>query len=173
DGIRDLHVTGVQTCALPISASFRQLAVNISPIQFRDPQFESLINELLEEYSLEPQWLELEITENTFLGNNDEARNKIERLSRLGIRFALDDFGTGYSSLSYLQQLPLHKLKIDRSFITDIDKTDQPVPIIESIIQLGHNLGLDVIAEGVETEQQRDYLLAHQCYEFQGYWFSK
>ncbi|QQD22737.1 EAL domain-containing protein [Oceanospirillaceae bacterium ASx5O] len=156
-----------------LPASFRQLAVNISPIQFRDPQFESLISELLEEYSLEPQWLELEITENTFLGNNEDARGKIERLSQLGIRFALDDFGTGYSSLSYLQQLPLHKLKIDRSFITDIDKTDQSVPIIESIIQLGNNLNLNVIAEGVETEQQRDYLLAHQCHEFQGYWFSK
>ncbi len=156
-----------------LPASFRQLAVNISPIQFRDRHFEALVSELLQEFDLPASCLELEITENTFLGNNEDARGKIERLSQLGIRFALDDFGTGYSSLSYLQQLPLHKLKIDRSFITDIDKTDQPVPIIESIIQLGNNLNLNVIAEGVETEQQRDYLLAHRCHEFQGYWFSK
>lgn len=156
-----------------LPASFRRLAVNISPMQFRAPDFEQQLSRLLNEFALEGNWLELEITENTFLENNQEARAKIERLSRLGIRFALDDFGTGYSSLSYLQQLPLQRLKIDRSFINDIGDNNQTVPIIESIIQLGNNLGLEVIAEGVETAEQRDYLLAHQCYEFQGYWFSK
>ncbi len=156
-----------------LPASFRRLAINISPAQFLEPQFEASLATLLQEYPVDASQLELEITESMFMGDKNEVRRRMQRLSDMGFSFALDDFGTGYSSLSYLQNLPLNKLKIDRSFITDIGRPEHPVPIINSIIQLGHNLHMSVIAEGVETPEQRDYLKLHQCHEYQGYLFSK
>ena len=156
-----------------LPSAFRRLAVNISPAQFMERDFETGLQALLQETGVQAGQLELEITESIFMGDKEQVRARIERLSAQGFSFALDDFGTGYSSLSYLQNLPLNKLKIDRSFITDIGRPEHPVPIINSIIQLGHNLHMSVIAEGVETPEQRDYLQLHQCHEYQGYLFSK
>ncbi|MAD47395.1 MAG: hypothetical protein CMI02_09380 [Oceanospirillaceae bacterium] len=153
--------------------SFRRLAVNISPAQFMDPGFEHLVDQCLQEYRLPPNLLELEITESVFLGNKEIIRNKMKSLHQQGLSFALDDFGTGYSSLSYLQNLPLDKLKIDRSFVTDIVAVSQPARIVDSIIQMGRSLNMEIIAEGVETTEQRLYLQAHQCYQYQGFLFSK
>ena len=153
--------------------SFSRLAVNISPAQFMDPNFESLVADCLEVYRLQPELLELEITESIFLGDKKIIRDKMKALHQNGLTFALDDFGTGYSSLSYLQNLPLDKLKIDRSFITDIIELSQPARIVDSIIQMGRSLNMDIIAEGAETEDQRLYLQARQCFQYQGYLFSK
>ena len=153
--------------------SFRRLAVNISPAQFMDENFERYVTDQVSGNDLCSAQLELEITESIFLGNKDTIRSKMQRLSSMGFTFALDDFGTGYSSLSYLQHLPLHKLKIDRSFVMDIEDNTRPARIVDSIIQMGQNLGMDIIAEGVEHQAQRDYLQNHGCCEFQGYLFSR
>ncbi|MCD8521652.1 MAG: EAL domain-containing protein [Saccharospirillaceae bacterium] len=153
--------------------SFRRLAVNISPAQFMDENFEHYVTTQVNSHRLCPAQLELEITESIFLGDKDIIRRKMERLSGLDFSFALDDFGTGYSSLSYLQHLPLHKLKIDRSFVMDIEDNRRPARIVDAIIQMGQNLGMDIIAEGVERDDQRQYLLSHGCREYQGYLFSK
>ena len=152
--------------------SFRRLAVNISPAQFMDATFEQQVMDILNETGLSAHLLELEITESIFLGDKAIIREKMDRLAKLGIAFALDDFGTGYSSLSYLQKLPLHKLKIDRSFIMDIGDGQRPAQIVDSIIQLGQNLHMSIIAEGVESEPQRDYLQKRSCLEYQGYLYS-
>ena len=156
-----------------LPATFRRLAVNISPTQFMNPGFEQLVSDQIHTFGLCPSQLELEITESVFLGDKNVIRSKMQNLHALGFSFALDDFGTGYSSLSYLQHLPLDKLKIDRSFMTDISDPQQPARIVDSIIQMGHNLNMEIIAEGVETEAQRDYLRAHDCHQYQGYLFSK
>ncbi|WP_430460798.1 putative bifunctional diguanylate cyclase/phosphodiesterase [Thalassolituus sp. LLYu03] len=153
--------------------SFRKLAVNISPAQFMEGNFEHKLEAEINDTGLCSRQIELEITESIFMGDKDLIRSKMERLSELGFSFALDDFGTGYSSLSYLQNLPINKLKIDRSFILDIGDDGQPARLVDSIIQLGRNLNMDIIAEGVETEAQRDYLKAHDCHEYQGYLYSK
>jgi len=153
--------------------SFRRLAVNISPAQFMDENFEHYVTAQVNSHSLCSAQLELEITESIFLGDKEIIRSKMERLSSLGFTFALDDFGTGYSSLSYLQHLPLHKLKIDRSFVMDIEDSQRPARIVDSIIQMGQNLGMEIIAEGVEHEAQREYLQNRGCCEYQGYLFSR
>lgn len=152
--------------------SFERLAINISPSQFMDDQFIDDIQSTVQDVGVCPHRIELELTENVFMGDKQHIRTKMQQLVALGFALSLDDFGTGYSSLSYLQQLPLHKLKIDRSFIHGIDD-QQAAPIVASIIQMSHNLGLSVIAEGVETDHQRAYLSRHGCHQFQGYWFSK
>lgn len=107
------------------------------------------------------------------MGDKHIIREKMSALSLLGFTFALDDFGTGYSSLSYLQRLPINKLKIDRSFVMDILDSKTPISIVDSIIQLGQNLKMDIIAEGVETNDQCAYLSNHGCHSFQGYLFSR
>jgi EAL domain-containing protein (putative c-di-GMP-specific phosphodiesterase class I) len=117
--------------------------------------------------------IELELTESLFMGNKDLIREKMHRLNQLGYTFALDDFGTGYSSLSYLQKLPINKLKIDRAFVMDIDTVDSRASIVDAIIQLGRNLNMEIIAEGVETLDQKDYLGRHGCNNYQGYYFSR
>ena len=107
------------------------------------------------------------------MGDKDLIREKMQRLSAKGFTFALDDFGTGYSSLSYLQKLPINKLKIDRAFVMDIQPGSERASIVDAIIQLGQNLNMDIIAEGVETDQQQDYLQQHGCRQYQGYFFSR
>ena len=122
---------------------------------------------------LAPGSIELELTESLFMGDKQLIREKMQRLSERGYTFALDDFGTGYSSLSYLQKLPINKLKIDRAFVMDIELDGKRASIVDAIIQLGRNLNMEIIAEGVETHDQRDYLADQGCYNYQGYLFSR
>jgi diguanylate cyclase (GGDEF)-like protein len=153
--------------------SFQRLAVNISAAQFMADDFESKLQSRIAEYGIPRHMIELELTESLFMGNKDLIREKMHRLNQLGYTFALDDFGTGYSSLSYLQKLPINKLKIDRAFVMDIDTVDSRASIVDAIIQLGRNLNMEIIAEGVETLDQKDYLGRHGCNNYQGYYFSR
>ncbi|MEK9711334.1 MAG: EAL domain-containing protein [Thalassolituus sp.] len=153
--------------------SFKRLAVNISPAQFMAPDFEDKLQKALAAAEIDSSIFEIELTESLFMGDKDLIREKMQRLSSQGFTFALDDFGTGYSSLSYLQKLPINKLKIDRAFVMDIMPEHAQASIVDAIIQLGSNLNMDIIAEGVETDFQRDYLNDHGCHNYQGYYFSR
>lgn len=147
-------------------------AVNISPLLFVNPQFVETIVEILNETKLDPQQLELEITETTLINDFKSTVKILKRMRDLGVNIALDDFGTKYSSLNYLQQLPLTKLKIDRSFVNEIKDIHTPTPIIDAIIKLGHDLNLTVVAEGIEKSEQINYLLHHGCDLLQGHYYS-
>jgi EAL domain-containing protein (putative c-di-GMP-specific phosphodiesterase class I) len=149
------------------------IAVNVSAIQFRQEGFLELIKRVLNETRLAPQYLELELTESLLLSNADMTFPVLQELKAMGLKLAIDDFGTGYSSLSYLRQFPVHKLKIDRSFIQSVEVNPDDASIAAAIISLGKSLNLKVIAEGVENEAQMSFLRAHQCDEIQGYYFSK
>lgn len=118
-------------------------------------------------------WLKLELTESVVLDNLDEAIEKIQRLRAIGIRLSMDDFGTGYSSLSYLKPLPLTQIKIDSSFVQDIVNDKSDAAIVQAVIAMSQTLGLNVIAEGVETEEQYSILMRYGCKQFQGYLFGK
>lgn len=149
------------------------LSVNVSAKQFRQANFVSQVVSTVQSHGIAPQRLKLELTESLLLDNIDETITKMNSLAEVGIQFSLDDFGTGYSSLQYLKRLPLYQLKIDQSFVRDlmVDKSDQI--IIRTIISMAHSLGLNVIAEGVETSEQQQCLLEEGCSHFQGYLFSK
>jgi diguanylate cyclase (GGDEF)-like protein/PAS domain S-box-containing protein len=149
------------------------IAVNVSAIQFRQEGFRDLIKKVLDETRLAPGYLELELTESLLLSNADLTFPVLQELKAMGLKLAIDDFGTGYSSLSYLRQFPVHKLKIDRSFIQCVGVSADDASITAAIINLGRSLNLKVIAEGVETEEQMSFLREHQCDEIQGYYFSK
>ncbi|GGC95367.1 bifunctional diguanylate cyclase/phosphodiesterase [Undibacterium terreum] len=149
------------------------LAVNVSAKQFQQIDFVQKLRGMLERSAINPTRLKIELTESTILDNVDSTTAKMHELRELGIAFSMDDFGTGYSSLAYLQRLPLNQLKIDRSFVRDISDDENDATIVRAIISLGVNLGLNVIAEGVETQAQRSFLIEHDCYAFQGYLFSK
>lgn len=149
------------------------VAVNLSPRQFQQPDIVSVVQQVLEETGLEPQWLEIEITENTIMQNADFALEAIQGLRNLGVRLSMDDFGTGYSSLSYLQKYPFHTIKIDQSCIQSLPNNSQNGAIISAIIALGQSLQLRVVAEGVETLQQLELLRKLHCEEIQGFWFSR
>lgn len=149
------------------------LAVNISARQFNRPDFATSVAKALQQSGLEPSCLELEITEGTLMANDAAALATLEALKALGVRLAVDDFGTGYSSLAYLKKLPVDKLKIDRSFVTDIGSDPASAAIVSAIIGLARCLGLSVLAEGIQTEQQRETLLASGCSEGQGFLFAR
>ena len=149
------------------------LAVNVSAKQFQQADFVDSISNLVHKHQIDPTRLKIELTESTILDNVDDTTEKMHQLKKLGIFFSMDDFGTGYSSLAYLQRLPLNQLKIDQSFVRDISDDENDATIVRAIISLGINLGLNVIAEGVETAEQRRFLIAHDCFVFQGYLFSK
>jgi len=148
------------------------LSVNISALQFQQPGFTERVLSALRETGADPAKLCLELTESTLLDSVDETITRIAELKAHGVSFALDDFGTGYSSLSYLKRLPLDQLKIDRSFIQDILLEASSGAIVQTIVALGRAIGLKVIAEGVETQPQRDFLARLGCHGFQGYLFS-
>lgn len=150
-----------------------KVSVNISANQFRQEDFVDKVVRVLEKTGVDPARLELELTESMFLENIDQSIAKMQRLRDIGVLFALDDFGTGYSSLSYLKRLPLSQVKIDRSFVRDITDDTNDEVIVQTIIKMGQTLGLEVIAEGVETEQQRRLLERYGCENFQGYLFGK
>ena len=150
-----------------------QLAVNVSACQFRQPDFVEQVRQILHRYALNPDRLKLELTENIMLDSIDETIIKMQSLRKDGVRFSMDDFGTGYSSLSYLTQLPFDQLKIDQSFVRNIGVKHSDAVIVQTIIGMANNLGMEVIAEGVETEEQRAFLEQHGCTLCQGYLFGK
>lgn len=150
-----------------------QLAVNVSARQFRHPDFVALVKQTLKSNAIEPDLLKLELTESLVLDNIIDTIEKMNALREIGVRFSLDDFGTGYSSFSYLTQLPLDQLKIDRSFVSNIGIKPSDAIIVQTIIGMARNLGIDVIAEGVETEAQRVFLEQNGCPTFQGYLYSR
>lgn len=145
------------------------LAVNISASQLRQPDFETIVIQALKQHKLPGERLELEITENVLMQDIEQAVTKLQSLAAHGVRVAVDDFGIGYSSLSYLQTLPLHTLKIDRSFISEIQTSKSKNTIVTAIIAMSEGLGLDIVAEGVETEVQLNYLKQLGCHMIQGY----
>jgi diguanylate cyclase (GGDEF)-like protein/PAS domain S-box-containing protein len=149
------------------------LSVNVSARQFRQPDFVSQLKGLLERSRIDPGRLKLELTESLVVDNSAEAIAKMNAVKSLGVGFAMDDFGTGYSSLAYLKSLPLDQLKIDQSFVRDLATDPSDAVIVQTIIGMALNLGLDVVAEGVETVEQRAFLLQHGCTGFQGYLFGR
>jgi EAL domain-containing protein (putative c-di-GMP-specific phosphodiesterase class I) len=156
------HTSGL----LPI-----RIAVNVSVIQFRNPDLISQIERILKETQLEPQYLELEITESVAINESEYIIEVLNALKKLGISISIDDFGTEYSSLSRLTSMPIDRIKMDIQFIRSIHKSDKDKAIALGIIGLAHNLGLKVIAEGVETEMQMDFLSQKKCDEIQGFYF--
>lgn len=149
------------------------LAVNVSARQFRQADFVAQVKEVIERHSINPSLLKLELTESLLLESIEETIAKMNALNETGVRFSLDDFGTGYSSLQYLKNLPLDQLKIDQSFVRDIVNDASDKTIVRTIVAMANSLSLGVIAEGVETTEQREKLLSKGCVNFQGYLFSK
>jgi diguanylate cyclase (GGDEF)-like protein len=149
------------------------LAVNLSPVQFLAPDLVNVVQRVLVASGLPAHRLELEITESLLLENNEHTLSILNRLRQLGVRIALDDFGTGYSALSYLRKFPLDKIKIDRSFVTDIASQSDQVAIIQAVLSIARALGMSVTAEGVETAIQKDFLKALGCDSAQGFFFGK
>lgn len=150
-----------------------QMAVNISSVQFRADDFITYLAQVLAETGLPAEYLELEITESVIMENAAETITRLQALSDMGVRLAIDDFGTGYSSLSYLKRFPIHTLKIDRSFVNDIAKDRDDAAIVKTIVDMGHNMKLTVVAEGVETVEQLSFLRDCDCDSMQGYWLSR
>jgi diguanylate cyclase len=150
-----------------------QVAVNVSPIQFRQRDFGEQVRQVLAQTGFDPARLELELTEGIIVSDADQAEEVMTGLRAIGVRMALDDFGTGYSSLIYLRRFPFDKIKIDRSFLESVEATGESVVLIESVVNLGRALGLTVTAEGVETIEQMRLLQAIGCHEMQGFLFSK
>jgi EAL domain-containing protein (putative c-di-GMP-specific phosphodiesterase class I) len=148
------------------------LAVNLSARQFRQVHFVAQVQELVLRHGINPALLKLEITESLLLRNVEDVIATMHELKTLGVQFSLDDFGTGYSCLQYLKQLPLNQLKIDQSFIRDLSTDSSDKAIVRTIIAMAKNLNLDVIAEGVETQEQQRILLHKGCPHFQGFLFS-
>ncbi|HZS64834.1 MAG TPA: EAL domain-containing protein [Xanthobacteraceae bacterium] len=145
------------------------VAVNLSPVQFQHGDLAGLVHSVLLETGLNPNRLELEITENVLIGDFSRALSILRRLKALGLRIAMDDFGSGYSSLSYLQSFPFDKIKIDKAFIANVDRNPQSAAIVRAVIGLGRGLKLPVVAEGVETKAQLEFLSREDCDEIQGY----
>ena len=149
-----------------------RVAVNVSARQFRDPSLLRMIERALEESELSPEYLEVEITESIAMESAEIVVANLEALRGRGVRIAIDDFGTGYSSLNYLKRYPIHSLKIDRSFVTEVATNPADAGIVRAIIEMAHGLKLTAVAEGVETRDQFQHLQRYGCDEMQGYWVS-
>jgi len=158
----------LKECARPI-----RVAVNVSGREFCEPDFAEKVARVLHSTELPPDLLELEITEGVMMSDTTASAQMLEELKAIGVRISLDDFGTGYSSLSYMTRLPIDSLKIDRSFIKEIGVTRKSEAIVGAIIALAHNLDLEVVAEGVETDDQRIFLERYGALEIQGWLFAK
>src|SRR5215211_1023234 len=149
------------------------VSVNFSARQFQQPTFITDVAQMLKDTNLDPRWLELELTESSIMKDPEEAIEKLHELKLMGIKVAIDDFSTGYSSLNYLKRFPIDTLKINKTFVSDVCKDPHDTAIVRAIINLGHALDLTVIAEGVETKEQLQYLSALECDVVQGFLFSK
>ncbi len=151
------------------------VAVNVSPIQLKSDNFKELVESAVMQHQIDltKTTLELEITENIFLSDMDQVSNQLNLLRQMGVKIAIDDFGTGYSSLSYLIKLPIHYLKIDRAFVIDVTKSKDAKAIVQAITSLAQSLRLQVVAEGIETEDQLEVMRDLDCEEFQGFLFSR
>jgi EAL domain-containing protein (putative c-di-GMP-specific phosphodiesterase class I) len=150
-----------------------RVAVNISALQFRRLDLVDTVRRALADAGIGAHSLEIELTETAVMSDPEESVEILQRLSRMGIIVSVDDFGTGYSSMSYLRRFPIDKLKIDRSFITNIMNSSDDAAIVQAIISLAHSLRLTVVAEGVETAEQVAFLRKHGCDQYQGYYFSR
>ena len=149
------------------------ISINLSPRQFKDPFIIDTIERILEKRKINPELIKLELTESCLMDDPYEAIEKMNILARLGVRFCIDDFGTGYSSLNYLRRLPIHTLKIDRSFVENIENSPHDQAIIRAIISMSREMGFEVIAEGIETKEQLSKLFSEGCRTFQGFFFQK
>ncbi|MDT8299507.1 MAG: GGDEF domain-containing phosphodiesterase, partial [Spirochaetaceae bacterium] len=152
---------------------YSHLAINVSPRQFNNDDLIDSIQRIISFKSINPEMLQVEITENSFLDDPEEAVRKITKLKDLGIRIAIDDFGTGFSSVNYLRKLPVDVVKIDRSFITDIIENQQDRSIVKAMIAMTSELGMENVVEGVETQEQLELLIKFGIRRFQGFYFSK
>ncbi|MER2000265.1 MAG: EAL domain-containing protein, partial [Lysinibacillus sp.] len=150
-----------------------RVSVNVSPKHLSEANFVPTLRTIIQETGVNPEHLDIEITEMSMMGQNNSLLNKITELKEMGITISIDDFGTGYSSLSYLKQFPVDTLKIDRSFVSMITVEDSGIPMVSAIISLAHALNLEVVAEGVELEEELNVLNEQQCEFIQGYYFSK
>ena len=150
-----------------------EIAVNVSAKQLRQADFSAQVQALVKQYAIRPKKLKLELTESVLLDNLENTIAIMHELNKIGITFSLDDFGTGYSSLQYLTKLPISQLKIDQSFVRDISTNVSDAAIVRTIIAMANSLSLNVIAEGVETKEQKSRLEEKGCKHFQGYLFSK
>jgi EAL domain-containing protein (putative c-di-GMP-specific phosphodiesterase class I) len=150
-----------------------KVAVNLSARQFREHGLDEMVTRIMQEVGLEPEALELELTESIIMQSSHDTLAVMQRLSELGVTFSIDDFGTGYSNLAYLKRFPVDVLKVDRSFVKDIPDDLDDAAIADAIITMAHSLGMQVIAEGVETEQQRVFMRSHGCDAMQGFFFSR
>jgi diguanylate cyclase (GGDEF)-like protein/PAS domain S-box-containing protein len=158
---------------LAIADQLQCISINLSPKEFNQNGFEEKVLRITSKFGIDPSRIEFEITERLIISNLDYIIDKMLKMKKHGFRFSVDDFGTGYSSLAYLKELPINRLKIDRSFIRDITEDRNDATIVETIISMSHHLGLEVVAEGVETQEQHYFLSQHACDIFQGYYFSK
>jgi EAL domain-containing protein (putative c-di-GMP-specific phosphodiesterase class I) len=149
------------------------LSVNVSPAQFRQPDFATRVQAALAEHGTPAGALILELTEGLLIDQRDASLARMRELADLGIRFSIDDFGTGYSSLSYLTSMPLYELKIDKRFIDDTPRDARDTAIVQAILAMARHLGLRVVAEGVETQEQADFLVAHDCDGLQGFLYAR
>jgi len=150
-----------------------RISVNLSAIQFQQKDIVDIVSGILAQTQLEAKYLEIEITESALIGQHDQVINNLDTFRKMGITLAIDDFGTGYSSLAYLKRFPVNWLKIDQSFVHDLPNDNNDAAIVKAIIDMGHTLGLSVIAEGVETQAQSDFLKGSGCDSVQGYLYGK
>lgn len=157
----------------PFGDSLQHIAVNVSPWQFRQPDFPSQVERVLAQTGADPRRLGIELTEGVVIDNVADTITKMASLKELGVKISIDDFGTGYSSLSYLKSLPVDILKIDRSFVNDVIVDESDAAIVETIISMAGHLGMSVVAEGVETQDQLNFLNRSGCDSYQGYYFSR
>ena len=153
---------------LPIS-----IAVNVSRRNLQEPDLPQKVSAILDSFQISSRYLELEITEGALMTDPTGALEVLSRMNNIGLRLSLDDFGTGYSSLAYLKNLPVSEIKIDKSFVINMELSKQDVAIVRLIIELGHTLGLNVVAEGVESQHTKEMLLALGCDRAQGYFISR
>ena len=150
-----------------------RIAVNVAGKQFQQHNFVSVVMDILKQCNLDPKYLELEVTENFIVQNDETIVNNIKELKQAGVSIALDDFGTGYSSISHLKKIPVDRIKIDKSYIQNINDNNDDAAIVKAIIVLAKALNLQVLAEGVETLKQLQMLMFNECKEVQGFYFSK
>ncbi|NPD69752.1 EAL domain-containing protein (plasmid) [Lichenicola cladoniae] len=150
-----------------------RIAINVSARQFHDPELVAVVAQVLADNGLDPEQLELEITESMSMKDPEESSRILTSFKALGISIAIDDFGTGYSNLAYLRQFPVRCIKLDRAFVSELGSQSSSDAIVEAIVAMAHKLDLQVVAEGVETAEQRDHLLRYGCDELQGYWYSR